>query len=168
MLFPKPQIKNWIIIILLILLSGCSLLKTPISKAKALSMCTFELIDVNKKISFTERTSNIWNYVIEVTIHAANNSSENISLGRYQFDLYANEKLLSKIETNVPISLKASSTTSIIAKTVVSPSGTLGVFLKKLFDLPIEYKINGTFFLTIGNFTIPLERQLIKFVDKPK
>ena len=163
----RPYIKVIFLLIVLLNLSGCSFFKNTYNKARALRQCSFELVDVTKKVSFVENTSNIWNYVIDITIHATNNSMENISLGRYQLDLYANDKWLSKIETDISIRLEALNTTPIHIKAIIKPSGVIGILLKKLFKVPIEYKINGIFFLSIGDVTIPIEKQLIKYIDSP-
>ena len=147
--------------------TGCQLLKTFSNKAIALTQCKIELVEVEKGISFTEYTSNLWNYVIEITFAAINPTVENITLGGYKLDLYANEKFISKITTEKAIELKANKTTNIVVKTILSPSGVIGIVFKKIFDIPIEYKINGTFYLSLGDFTFPLETTLIKYKDHP-
>ena len=150
-----------------LLVTSCQLLKTTTNKAKALAQCKFELVDVHKKGSFTENTSNIWNYVITFKIAGINPTSENITLGGYKSDLYANAKWIGNIATDTNIVLKRNDTTTIFAKTIISPGGVIGILLKKLFDRPIEYKIKGTFYLTLGNFTYPIECELIKFAETP-
>lgn len=152
----------------LIFFSGCQLIKSTANKVEALTQCTFELADVHKKVSFIENTRNIWNYVIEADINAINPTSETITLGSYELDLYANNKYLSNIATQTPIVLNSNATTTITIKTVISPIGVLRVFLKKLFNKPVEYKINGIFVLQLREFSIPIKCQLVKFVDEPR
>lgn len=163
----REYVASAIIFLFFLSFNSCTLLKSSANKAKALAQCKFELVSVDKKVSFTEATSNIWNYVIQLHIAGINPSSENISLGGYRLDLYANDKWISDISTQVPIALKAHGTTMIVAKTVISPSGVFSIFWKKLLNKKIEYKIKGTFFLKLGNFTLPMEVQLVKIVDNP-
>lgn len=163
----KKYLLFLFIISSIIFFNSCELLRETTDKAKALSQCKFEIISVEKKVSFAEQTSNIWNYVIRLDIAGINPSSENIILGGYKLDLYANDKWISDIATQAPIALKANCTTTIIAKTIFSPSGALSIFWKKLFNKRIEYKIKGTFFLKLGNFSLPIEVQLLKVVDNP-
>ncbi|MCX6325031.1 MAG: LEA type 2 family protein [Bacteroidia bacterium] len=156
-----------IILISVLLLPGCQIFNKIGDKAKVLIKCKFELVKVDKKVSFAEKTSNIWNYVIQIDIAGTNPNSENITLGGYKLALYANNKWISDIATQVPISLKANATTIITLKTIISPSGVLGVFWKKLIKKKIEYKIKGTFFLRLENISVPIEVQLFKIVDNP-
>ena len=146
---------------------SCQLLKNTAAKVKALSQCKFELTDVHKKISFTENTNNLWNYVITLDITASNPTVENIILGEYRLDLYANDKWIAAITTKTPIALNPNSKTLIEAKTIISPSGALSIFLKKLFEKSIEYKVQGTFYLNLKGFIFPLKIQLFKYVENP-
>jgi len=160
-------VNRYIILVLFIitLSNGCTVMKNVGAKACAIIQCSIELENIKKYISFTEPTKNLFNYVIEINFIGKNPTIQNISLGRYKFDLYANGKYLSSFDTQIPIRLDANSNTPIQAKILISPETTIGILFKNLFDIPIEYKVNGTFYLSIGNFTLPIERELIKFVN---
>lgn len=159
--------KYLLFLFLIPTVNSCQVLKNTANKAKAITQCKFELIDVHKKISFTEKTNNLWNYVITLDIAGTNPTVENITLGEYRLDLYANDKWIANIATKTPIALKPNSKTQIEAKTIISPNGALSIFLKKLFDKPIEYKVQGTFYLNLNGFVFPLELQLFKYVENP-
>ncbi|MEI7801711.1 MAG: LEA type 2 family protein [Bacteroidota bacterium] len=159
--------KTQVLLILFVVFVGCGVIKKSSHKIKALSKCKFELIAVDKKVSFTQHVGNIWNYVIEIKIGAINPNSEDISLSGYKFDLYANDKLVSNISTEEHLILKADTTTIINAKTIISPSGVWSIFWKNLMNKKIEYKIAGTFYLRIGIFYLPIQVNLIKIVDNP-
>jgi LEA14-like dessication related protein len=161
------NISLGIILISVLLLTGCQIFKKIGDKAKVLIKCKFELVKVDKKVSFAEKTTNIWNYVIQIDIAGTNPNSENIALGGYKLALYVNNKWISDIATQVPLSLKANATTIISLKTIISPSGVLGVFWKKLIKKKIEYKIKGTLFLKIENIIVPIQIQLYKIVENP-
>ena len=147
-------------------LTGCKLLKNTADRLEALSQCKFELIDIRKKISFTEQTNNLFNYVVTLEIAGINPTIENIKLGQYRFDLYANDKWIGEITSKVPIDLLHNSTTIIEEKIIISPRGAIGVMYKKLFDIPIQYKLTGTFYLNLKGFILPVQVNLLKFVDK--
>lgn len=146
-------------------LHGCTVMKDVGNKAMAIIQCSIELDNIQKYISFKENSPNLFNYVIEINFIGKNPTQYNISLGRYRFDLYANGKYLSSYDTQTPIQFNAQTHTPIQTKLLIAPGTTIGVLLKKLFDVPIEFKIKGTFYLKIGNFTMPIERELIKFVE---
>jgi hypothetical protein len=148
-----------------ITLVNCQLLKSSTEKIKSLSSCKFDLVKVDKKVSFTEKTSNLWNYVIKLNIEAINPSNENITIGSYKLALFANDKWLSNIITEEPIRLTPNDTSIIIAKTIISPSVVLSVFWKNLMNEKIEYKINGTFYLKLGEFSYPFELTLLRVVE---
>lgn len=155
--------------ILLLLLSlsftGCKLLKKTADKAKALSQCKFELKKVDKKISFTQHVGNIWNYVITVHVAGINPTSENISLGSYRLDLYANDKLVTDMATQDPIALIPHDTTMIDMKAIIAPSGVWTIFWKNLMHKKIEYRIRGTFYLRLGNFSYPFAIDLARWEE---
>lgn len=156
-----------VLLIFLFLFSSCKIFKNSTHKIKALSKCKFELVEVNKKVSFTQNVGNIWNYVIEIKIGATNPNTEDISVSGYKLDLYANEKLVSNISTQEHLILKADATTIINAKTIISPSGVWSIFWKKLMNKKIEYKVAGTFYLRIGIFYFPIRVNLFKVMDNP-
>ncbi len=164
----KKYLLFLFIISSVIFCNSCQLLRDTADKANALAQCKFELTGVHKKVSFTENTNNLWNYVITLDFSAINPTPENITLGEYRLDLYANDKWISDISTKIPICLKPNGTTLIEAKTIISPNGVLSIFFKKLFDRPIEYKVSGTFYLNLKGFTLPLQLQLIKYVENPQ
>lgn len=163
--------RNFRIIIFLVFIiitsNSCQLLRRTADKAKALSQCKFELQKVDKKVSFTQHTGNIWNYVITAHIAGINQSVENISLGSYRLDLYANDKWVTDIATQTPIALKPHETTMIEAKAIFSPSGAWSIFWKKLTNQKIEYRIKGTFYLSIGSFNYPFAIDLVRWEDNP-
>ncbi len=128
--------------------------------------CSFELRDVHKKISFTENTNNLFNYVVTLDIAGINPTVENIKLGEYKFDLFANDKWIGNVASTVPIDLFPNSTTMIEEKIIISPRGVIGILFKKLFDISIEYKLVGTFYLNLKGFIFPLQVNLLKFIDK--
>lgn len=146
--------------------NSCKVLQRTADKAEALARCKFELKDVRKKISFTEQTNNLFNYVVTLDIAGINPTVENIKLGEYRFDLYANDKWIGGVASKIPIDLTPNATTMIEEKIIISPSGAIGVLFKKLFDIPIEYKLVGTFYLNLKGFVFPLQVNLLKFVDK--
>jgi len=160
-------LKVYLYIFLIFLFSGfsCQLIKNTASKAEAISRCKFDLIQVKKKVSFTEYTSNLWNYVIELDIACRNPSNETIVLGGYQLDLFANGKWIGNVQTPIPLSLKSNAINNINAKTIISPSGVLGILFKNFLGEEITYTLNGTFNLKLGDFTYPLKVQLLKVVD---
>ena len=155
------------ILLIFLLLNSCQVIKKSAHKVKVLSHCKFDLVSVDKKVSFTQHVGNIWNYVIELKIGATNPDSENVRLGGYKLDLYANGKWVSNIATQQSIILKAQETTIINAKTIIAPSGVWSIFWKKLTNQKIEYKVAGTFYLRIGIFTFPIKVMLFKVVDNP-
>ena len=155
------------LLIFLFHLSSCKVFKNSAHKLKALSKCKFELLGVDKKISFTQHVGNIWNYVIEIKIGATNPNAEDISVSGYKLDLYANDKLVSNISTEEHLVLKANETTIINAKTIIAPSGVWSIFWKKLMNKKIEYKVDGTFYFRIGIFYLPIRVTLFKVVDNP-
>lgn len=79
-------------LLILILFAKCSILKSTANKAEALTQCKFELKNVEKKVSFKEHIGNIWNYVITIHVSGINPTKENISLGNYRLDLFANAR----------------------------------------------------------------------------
>jgi len=149
-----------------LLCNSCKLLQSTADKAKALVQCSFELKDVHKKISFKEQTNNLFNYVVTLDIAGINPTVENIKLGEYKFDLFANDKWIGNVASTVPIDLLPNSTSMIEAKIIISPSGAIGILFKKLFEISIEYKLVGTFYLNLKGFVFPLQVNLLKFVDK--
>lgn len=159
--------KVYLYIFFIFLFSGfsCQLIKNTASKAEAISRCKFDLVQVKKKVSFTEHTSNLWNYVIELDIACRNPSNETIILGGCQLDLFANSKWIGDVQTPIPISLKSNTITNIKAKTIISPSGVFGILFKKFLGEEITYTLSGTFNLKLGDFTFPLKVELLKVVD---
>lgn len=147
--------------------SSCGLLRRSADKAKALSKCKFELIKVDKKISFTQNVGNIWNYVITAHIAAINPSKENISLGSYSLKLYANDKWVTDITTQTAIIIKPEGTTPIDVKAIIAPNGAWQIFWKKLLNKKIEYRIKGTFYLRLGAISYPFEVNLVRWEDNP-
>jgi len=143
-----------------LLLSSCTFFKNLSSRALAVTQCSIELENVTHKISFKEKTSNIFNYVISVNLIGKNPTDVDVSLGRYKLDLYANDKYITSFTTDTPIKLSANSNTRIPVKLIVAPGTTAGLIFKKLIGKPIEYKVNGTFYLSLGAYTISIERQL--------
>lgn len=96
-----------------------------------------------------------------------NPNAEDISIGGYKLDLYANDKWVSNISTQQYIVLIANETIIINAKTIISPSGVWSIFWKKLLNKKMEYKVAGTFYLRIGIFTFPVKVNIFKIVDNP-
>ena len=162
--------KNYLLFIFIfstfLFCNSCKLLQRTADKAKALAQCSFKLKDVHKKISFKEKTNNLFNYVVTLDIAGINPTKENIKLGEYKLDLYANGKWIGDVASTVPIALRPYDTTMIEEKIIISPRGAIGILFKKLFDISIEYKLCGTFYLNLKGFIFPLQADLIKFVDK--
>lgn len=165
--------KLFLVVSLSFVLNSCSFLKQTkldlkdkSSQFLAITSCKFELTDVHKYVSFTQNTSNIWNYVVDFVITIDNPSKHQINLGRYSLDVFVNEKWLCDIQMNDEIILKPEKSTTLNTKAILSPNDAAGLLFKKLFDKKIEYRINGTFYLRIGQFEIPFTKELVKFTDK--
>jgi LEA14-like dessication related protein len=118
-------------------------------------------------VSFTEKTNNLWNYVITLNFEGNNPNERDVFIGEYDLDLYVNDRLLSKITNSNPLVLKANGTTSFSLKTIVSPSGAFSLFWKKLRNKRIEYRVSGTFYLKLGVVRLPFTINLLRLVDNP-
>lgn len=158
---------RYLFLLLPILLTSCGAIKNQAENIEALSRCTFNLVDVTKKISFTEKTNNIWNYVITLNFEGINPNQREVLIGEYDLDLYVNDRLLGKITNSLPLTLKSNGSTNFTLKAIISPSGALSLFWKKLRNKRIAYRVAGTFYLKLGMFRVPVTVNLLRFVDNP-
>lgn len=157
----------FLLLVVPLVFSSCRIIKDQADNLNALSQCSFQLVEVDKRVSFTEKTNNLWNYVITLNFAGLNPNERDVLIGEYHLDLYVNDRLLSKITNTTPLVLAANGTTPFTLKTIVSPSGALSLFWKKLRNKRIEYRVTGTFYLRLGMIRLPFSINLLRMVDNP-
>lgn len=165
--FPTAMRTCFFLALVFFFATGCKVIKNQAENLDALSRCSFDLVNVEKRVSFTEKTNNLWNYVITLNFEGNNPNERDVFIGEYDLDLYVNDRLLSKITNTNPLILKANGTTSFSLKTIVSPSGAFSLFWKKLRNKRIEYRVSGTFYLKLGVVRLPFTINLLRMVDNP-
>ena len=165
----SPFFRRWKVVAIILLFSftftSCKLLKQTAAKAKALTQCRFDVVNVKQKVTLRENTRNFWNYVITINIDATNPTIEKINLGGYALDLYADGKWVGVIKTPVNIALTPTAVTHIPIKTVIAPNGAMSIIWKKLWNKKIQYRIKGTFTVKLGPAVLAIPMDVAKFSD---
>ena len=157
--------RNIVFFLLTLGLTSCGIIKNHSENLKNLSRCRFEFVNAEKKVSFREPTSNLWNYVISLNFKGINPNDVAVRIGSYRLDLFVNDRYLTQINTNGSIILAPQSTTDFCLKAVIAPNGALSLFWKKLRKKRIEYRVVGTFTLNLGIFKRDVSVNLFKFVE---
>jgi LEA14-like dessication related protein len=135
--------KQWRIVLVYLCalsVSSCGIIKNHSENLKNLSRCRFEFVNAERKVSFSEPTANLWNYVISLNFQGINPNDVPVRIGSYRLDLFVNDRYLTQINTNGSIILAPQSSTDFCLKAVIAPNAALSLFWKKLRKKRIEYR----------------------------